>query len=140
MPLKTHRDEAPTLNLTPMIDILFLLIIFFLVGTRFTDMERNIELEVPRISSAAALTAAPERRVINVYRDGRIMLDRDVVSLAELQARLTAARGEYADLGVVVRGDGEGPLQNVATVLGACRDAGVSDLGISVLLAQKESR
>lgn len=139
MPLKTHRDDAPTLNLTPMIDILFLLIIFFMVGTRFSDMERSLELDVPRISTAATLTAAPMRRVINVYRDGRIALDRDFVSLDELQTRLATAHSEYEELGVVVRGDGDGPLQNVATVLGACRDAGISDLGISVRLAQKES-
>ena len=50
MPLKTHLDEQPTLNLTPMIDIVFLLIIFFMVGTKFTELERKIALQVPEVS------------------------------------------------------------------------------------------
>jgi len=66
MPLKTQFDEQPTVNLTPMIDVVFLLIIFFMVGTQFSELERNIRLQVPEVAGAAALTAAPERRVVNV--------------------------------------------------------------------------
>ncbi len=138
MPLKTHQDEAPSLNLTSMIDVVFLLIIFFMVGTKFTDMERNIALQVPQVSDGGALAPAPEKRVINVYRDGRISLDRQFVTLEQLTAELAAARAEYADLGVIVRGDAEGPFQHVASALNACRQAGVSDMGISVRLARNE--
>jgi biopolymer transport protein ExbD len=132
MPLKTHLDDQPTLNLTSMIDVVFLLIIFFMASTEFAEMERQVNVEVPRVSQVGALTSAPEKRVINVYRDGTIVMDQRAVTLEELAQRLSAARAEYADLGVVVRGDAAGPLQNVASVLSACRDAGVSDMGIAV--------
>ncbi len=132
MPLKTHLDEQPTLNLTPMIDIVFLLIIFFMVGTRFSDLERKLDLRVPEVTDQGALTAAPERRVINVHRDGRIELDQRTVTLDELRDTLAGARSQYADLGVLVRGDGLGPYQNVAAVLNACKQAGVRDLNLSV--------
>lgn len=138
MPLKTHLDEQPTINLTPMLDVVFNIIIFFMVATKFAEMERKIELQVPQVANVQALTPAPERRVVNVYRDGRIALDRDFVSLEQLVARLSEARREYADLGVMVRGDAEGPFQNVARVLGACRQAGIREMGISVRLARKE--
>lgn len=140
MPLKTHNDEQPTLNLTPMIDIVFLLIIFFMLGTKFTELseaEKKIPLKVPEVAAGATMTPAPERRVISVYRDGRIALDREEMSLSELVAELTQAREEYSDLGVIVRGDAEGTFQNVASVLSACRKAGVSDMGISVRLQTK---
>lgn len=139
MPLKTHIDETPTLNLTPMIDIVFLLIIFFMVGTKFTELERKIGLEVPAVNDVGALTAAPERKVVNIYRDGRIILDREELSIEQLQATLSAARGEYEDLGVLVRGDAEIPFQNVASVLNACRTAGINEMGISVRLASQET-
>lgn len=133
MPLKTHLDEQPKLNLTPMIDIVFLLIIFFMVGTTFvSQQERNIPLEVPEVSDTGALTAPPENRVVNVYRDGSITLDREAVSLPELTARLKAARSQYSQLGVVVRGDAHAVHQNVTEVLNACRQAGITKLGISV--------
>jgi biopolymer transport protein ExbD len=48
MPLKTNLDEQPSINLTPMIDIVFLLIIFFMVGTKFVEMERKIAVQGPR--------------------------------------------------------------------------------------------
>ena len=49
MPLKTHLDDEPTLNLTAMLDVMFLLIIFFMLGTRFIDDERKIGLRVPEV-------------------------------------------------------------------------------------------
>jgi biopolymer transport protein ExbD len=108
-----------------------------MVGTKFTELERQVGLEVPEVSEVKTLTAAPERRVINVFNDGHIELDRETVTLEELVRRLAQAHGEYADLGVLVRGDAEGAFQNVASVLGACREAGVTDLGISVRLASR---
>ena len=75
MPLKTHIDDEPTLNLTAMLDVLFLLIIFFMLGTRFVDDERKIGLSVPKVVDKGSLTAAPSRCVVNVYLDGTIALD-----------------------------------------------------------------
>jgi biopolymer transport protein ExbD len=137
MPLKTHHDEQPSINLTPMIDVVFLLIIFFMVGTKFTEMERKIALQVPQINDVGALAPAPEKRVINVYGDGRITLDQEPVTLDGLTASLAKSRQQYQDLGVIVRGDAEGAFQNVAQVLGACRKAGITDMGISVRLARR---
>ncbi len=125
MPLKTHLDEQPTLNLAPMIDIVFLLIIFFMLGTKFTEIERKIGLKVPEVTDRGALSAAPERRIVNVYRDGAITLE-------ELTNQLAAVCRQYEDLGVLVRGDAGTLYQRVAEVLNACYQAGVRDLNISV--------
>jgi len=138
MPLKTYQEDQPTLNLTPMIDVVFLLIIFFMVGTKFTELERNIKLEVPRVSDVSALTSAPEKRLINVYRDGSITFDRTIVSLVQLQEALRVARSEYQGLSVLIRGDAAVPFQSVASVLGACRQAGINEMGISVRMASSQ--
>ena len=129
-------DEIPT---SSMADIAFLLIIFFMVGTKFAEWERKMTLKVPQVKNVGALAPAPEKRIINVYGDGRVTLDREFVSMEELESRLAAAREQYNELGVVVRGDAEGAFQNVASVLGVCRDAGITDMGISVRLAQKSN-
>ncbi len=134
MPIKTHSDEQPSLNLTPMIDIVFLLIIFFMVGTKFSEIERKIGLELPSVSDSGTLSAAPEKKLVNVYQDGRIELDRTTVSLAELTERLAVARREYPKLGVLVRGDADSKYQSVARVLNACRQAGISKMAVSVKL------
>ncbi len=128
-------DEIPTLNLTSMIDVLFLLIIFFMVGTKFIESERQIELKLPQVKPGVALSAAPEKKIVNVYQDGQITLDRKAVSIDELTERLTAARAQYRALGVLVRGDGAAAFQRIADVLAACKQAGVADLAISVEMA-----
>ena len=138
MPLKPSADETPTVNMIPMIDMMFNLIIFFLVGTEFATQERNIALRVPEVVDKGALTTAHERRVVNVFRDGKITLDEKEVSLSQLVDQLAAARKEYSDLGVLVRGDAEGVFQRVAEVLNACKQAGIQELGITVRLMPSE--
>jgi len=138
MPLKPSADETPTVNMIPMIDMMFNLIIFFLVGTEFATQERNIALRVPEVVDKGALTTAPDRRVVNVFRDGKITLDEKEVSLSQLVDQLAAARKEYSDLGVLVRGDAEGVFQRVAEVLNACKQAGIQELGITVRLMPSE--
>ena len=137
MPIKTTADEGPTLNLTSMIDVLFLLIIFFMTGTEFSEMERKIGLKVPQIANGKQLQQVNDRVSVSVYRDGTIKLDRDFVSLEELQLRLREMGRRNPSLSVIVRGDAEGTFQNVANVLGTCRQAGVTEMGITVRLANQ---
>ena len=137
MPLKTHQEE-PTLNLTPMIDIVFLLIIFFMVGTKFADMERQIKLEIPRVSVGGPMSAAPERKVISVYKDGTLSLNKESVTMPQLTDRLKKAVSEYPDTGVVVRGDRAVAFQRVGDVLAAVQNAGIPRLAISVQYQQRQ--
>ncbi len=141
MPMRNQRDEQPSINLTPMIDIVFLLIIFFMVGTKFSELsevERDISLNVPEVEQAGALTSAPQKRVINVFENGRITLDNHTVSLAQLKQELADGHRQYQKLGVIVRGDATAFYQHVADVLAACRHAEITDLGISVRIAKRE--
>jgi biopolymer transport protein ExbD len=137
MPLKTHVDEEPALNLTPMIDVLFLLIIFFMTGTKFTELERSIGLKVPQVADGQQLLPAPDRVAINVYRDGSMTLDREPVTLDQLTQKLRDWSHRNPALSVVVRGDADGALQHVAQVLAACKQSGVTDLGIAVRVARQ---
>lgn len=141
MPLKLLRDEEPSINLTPMVDVVFQLILFFLLGTKFTEMERKVDLEVPQVSaSAATLTAAPQRQIINVHRDGSLTLDGEAVTPQQLVDQLSAAQSQQGELGVLVRGDAQGQFQRVAEVLTACRQAGIHELGISVMPVAPQRR
>ena len=132
MPIKIHQEPEPTLNLTPMIDIVFLLIIFFMVGTKFTEMERQIELELPGVKHFGALTAMPKEREVLVSRNNTIMMDKEIYTLDQLVVELKRAHEEYNEMSVLIRGDGNGRYGNVTDVLAACRDAGFERLGIAV--------
>lgn len=134
MPLKIQRDDQTSINLTPMIDIVFLLIIFFMVSSHFGKLqnERDIKIQVPTVSNASALTSAPRKRVINVYKDGQISIDAKDVSLEQLESELVSARQQYAKLGVVIRGDGQAQHQRMTEVYETCVKARIADLNIAV--------
>ena len=137
MPLKTHRDDEPTLNLTSMIDVLFLLIIFFMAGTKFTEMERSIGLNVPQVADPGAMTPAPEPKVVSVYKDGQVTLGSRDVTLEQLTGLLATARQQYKDLTVLVRGDQAATHGRMSQVYSACKKAGVSEMAISVKVESK---
>jgi biopolymer transport protein ExbD len=135
MPLKLERDDQTTINLTPMIDIVFLLIIFFMVSTKFSELnevEKDLAINVPTVANANALTSAPKKRLIEVFSDGSIKLDQENISLADLGDQLDVAQKQYRKLGVVVRGDGRSAYQRIADVLATCRKARITDLNLKV--------
>ncbi len=135
MPLKIQHDEMPTLNLTSMIDVLFLLIIFFMVATKFDEMDRNIDVAVPEVAQAGENAPPRQPLVVTVAADGHIEFDGTPVTADELTSRLSAARTPLTEPTVVIHGDAKCPFQHVATALGACRQAGISELGITVRIA-----
>ena len=133
MPLKTSvSEELPTVNMTPMIDVVFLLIIFFMVGTQFTQPEREIPLKLPGVGGLTAMVTAPDRREIAVTVDGSIVFDGLTLTSEQLVAKLQSLRVRYPDLRVAVRADGDVKYQAVAAVMWAANKAGVSYLTTAV--------
>ena len=86
MPLKTSRDENPTLNLTPMIDVVFLLIIFFMVSTTFLNLEKEMDLNLPEAESGRTEEMEQDEIIINVLADRALLL-----GYAEGQPRISAS-------------------------------------------------
>ncbi len=137
MPLKTHPPEEPSLNLTPMIDIVLLLVIFFMVGTQFTNAERQYEIDLPSVSVAQPLTALPDEIVVNVSREGSLFLQDETVTLDRLQELLQEARERYADQAVVVRGDGAVNYQRIMDVLSTCQQVQITNVQLANQIAEE---
>ncbi len=131
MPLKIVAMEDPVLNLTPMIDVVFNLMIFFMLATHFADLEREFDVDLPEVSAAQPLTSQPDEIVVNVFADGRIVVSEQTLSLAQLQSRLEQARTRFADQAVLVRGDGRGAYQQVMDVLATCHAAGLHNFSLA---------
>src|SRR5438270_10321553 len=126
MPLKTHQDDMPAINLTPMIDIVFNLIIFFMVSTRFTEIERKVDLSVPKVGGVGQLSEAQRSRTINIHRDGTIIFDGQPVTLTQLRSQLAAAHRQIEHFEVTLPVDWLTHHHNVAAVMAACQQAGIS--------------
>lgn len=131
MPLRTDSLEEPQLNLTPMIDIVFLLIIFFMVGTRFSEIEQQYDIELPTAAAVEPMTSRPDSLVINVARSGQVMISGKQVSLTELRTRLETARKAYSEQSVLIRGDGAGMYQSIVDVMDICHKAKIRNFSLA---------
>jgi biopolymer transport protein ExbD len=88
------------------------------------------------VAKADAAKQAAKARQVAVYADGRIALDREDVTLVQLTEKLGAAVKEQPALSVVILGDAGSSFQHVADALAACKQAGVSQLAVSVRVAE----
>jgi biopolymer transport protein ExbD len=136
VPLKTpEMTDEPNLNLTPMIDIVFLLLIFFIAaGTQLiaeTNQEREYDINLPAVSDAPPLTSLPDEVVVNVLADGNIVADGAARSLAELRQLLVAKQTSFPNQGVVIRGDRTVPYQRVMEVLEACKESKIRHVSLA---------
>lgn len=132
MPMKTDIVEEPQLNMTPMIDMVFLLITFFMISWQFTQAEREFDVKLPSSTSAPALSSGPDPLNVTIRPDGQLELNNKVRTLAELETDLVAARQNYAEQAVSIRADGTGPYQNVIDVLSLCNRAKITVISLPV--------
>lgn len=141
MPLKTSSlEELPSVNLTSMIDVVFLLIIFFMVGTQFTNSERQIDLQLANVGELKPMVTPPDQRVISVDELGQYQLDGQPVSLEQLTQRLQSMRARFPELRAVVRADQKVQHQYVAAVYAAAERAGVTRLSSAVNSSRQVNR
>jgi biopolymer transport protein ExbD len=131
MPLKTSQLEEPSINLTSMLDVVMLLIIFFMLSTQFREEERQYDVKLPTVSDAAALTGQPDEIIVNVAANGEITVRQATVDLAQLEAMMRLAYEKFAGQGVILRGDGSAPYQRIMDVMSACRRGGIQNLSLA---------
>jgi len=134
VPLKVEPLEEPYLNMTPMVDVILNLLIFFMLGSRFAAEERQVDIQLPNVSHAQPLTAPPDEIVINVFADGQLIVDQNSVSADELKRLLAEARQRYRDQAVLIRGDGKVDYQSVMDVLSICQSAEISKYSLATQL------
>src|SRR2546423_1614911 len=106
MLIKTHESEGGIhIDFVPMVDILFNLLVFFLLATSIKQAEREMQIALPIASSGAPISAMVKELIINIDAQGRIVIDGTPVDDAQLQTILTDAIGANPDQKVTVRGD-----------------------------------
>lgn len=126
MRIKHKVGEDVDINITPIIDMVFLLLIFFLVATKFSDLERDVRVDPPSSRSARPITAVPQEMVINVAADGALMIAGTRYGMEDLDRLLAAAVARNPQQAVVIRGDKQAVLQYAVNVLDLCERHGIT--------------
>jgi biopolymer transport protein ExbD len=131
MPLKTAPLEEPSINLTSMLDIVMLLIIFFMVSTKFAEEERQTGIQLPSVSENFALSGQPDEIVVNVDVHGQIKVHDEELAPDSLKVMLNAARSVFPNQAVVIRGDGRCEYQLVMDVFSICKEVGIKNVSVA---------
>jgi biopolymer transport protein ExbD len=134
MKFRDYKAQEPAeLELAPMIDVVFLLLIFFLVTWQFARFERDMDVSVPAAENAEKLDKQVGEIIINVRKDGDIVLNNVVVSDDDLAGRLKAISEAYPDQAVILRGDGEAKYQSIIGVLDLVKKAGIWNVAFATV-------
>jgi len=130
---RLQADELPHVNMTPMVDVVLCLLVFFIAATRLYDWDENeFIVSVPQVAEASPLTAAPDDLMLTIVRPGEVQVGSTSYNLVALTELLEKSRGRYEDQGVVIRGDASLNYQDLADVLSVCDQAGIHNVRLPV--------
>jgi len=131
--LQTSQSDEPEINLTPLIDVVFLMLIFFMVTTTFIR-EGNLAITLPEASLEPTVASADSVELVidtqgNYVLDGRELVNRQRETLVLALRELTAG----ATPGIVIHADARTPHQAVVTALDAAGYVGIQQIAIATV-------
>jgi biopolymer transport protein ExbD len=128
MALKMKRGRAlGALSMTPLIDVVFLLLIFFLVASRLSREDRELDIPLPSAANAMPMTTEPQEMVVNIDDKGAIFVNSQYLQEQEFETLLRQAVADNP-LGqaVIIRADRRVPLQSPVNVMDICLKCGAN--------------
>ena len=117
MQVNTEAKAYDSINVTPMLDLAYVLLVVFILMT--TASVQGLSITMPKPSNTPS-TEKHELKVVQIAADGSVLLNGVGVTLDELEAQLLAAKGRDAQLSVAIKGDGRTQYQKVVSVIDLC--------------------
>ena len=117
------------LNITPLLDLVFVLLVIFIITT--PQLMNNLELTLPSGKPPPKNPHPPKVHHIDLNAQGVILLDGAVVTVGQLKTKLAAAKADDPELGVVVKGDDEVDYQHMVAVLDTIQSLDIQKVGMA---------
>ncbi len=128
---KKSRGRPQALQMTALMDVIFLLLCFFVTTSVFSQWESEISISLPSAASATVPGRMPGEIILNVSAKGEVSVNGQVLSLAELTTRLSRLAKLYPGQPVVIRGDKATKYEALVGVIDACRTADVWNFSLA---------
>ena len=128
MQVQSESKPYDDINITPMLDLAYVLLVILIIMT--TATVQGMKVNLPKASAAPSL-AQQTTKAITVASDGKLFLDTIPVTLPELEQRLVQQRALTPEFPIVVRGDSQTPYQNVVDVLDLLGRLNFSQVGMA---------
>jgi biopolymer transport protein ExbD len=131
MKFSNRQPEPAGMQLAPMIDIVFLLLIFFIVTWQFSRSETELNVAVPTAEEGSELNRPKGEIIINVLPDGTIRVEGATVDLPRLRDKLAEIAKQFENQPVRIRGDGKVEYQRIVEVIDTCQKAGIWNISFA---------
>ena len=119
--------------LTSLIDLLFILLIFFMTASMYAQFEAELNVQVPVSTESVEAAREPTEIIVNVTKDGKFVVNQIERSVAELNDILKTIADVYKGSHIILRGDKETAWRNMVKVLDACKGADIWNVSFSVI-------
>jgi len=126
-----QENEGHGLRIAPLVDIVFLLLIFFLVATTFYEAEKDITIRLADATEGEQREKSPRIVIINVKESGVVVVNERVLNMNQLEERLTGARDVNPEVIAVVRCDKRAYHADFVKVLNLCEKVDVSQVAVA---------
>lgn len=123
--IRKNRSKAPQLALTSMLDVIFLLLCFFVTVSVFSQWESEISIKLPSASTAEEPDRLPGEIIVNLDKEGKVMVNGTALSLNDLRGRLAKVAKFYPDQAVIIRADREVRYEHLVEIIDTCREASI---------------
>src|SRR4051794_2917707 len=123
-------------QIAPMVDVLLVLLCFFIVTWSLTRRENELDVRVPTAQNAKESNPVVNQTVINVKRNGTVVWSNKVVDRAELVERLKELSGIFPDYAIILRADEEAPYKYITNVMDMCREANIWNVAFATAKAE----
>lgn len=123
--------QHPGIQLAPLVDVLLLLLIFFLLTWNAARNENELDVKVPKATAAKEKMAPIGDVVVNVKTDGNVVVNRRPLNPSELSELLKNLVQLNSEQAVVIRGDETGAYKNIINVLNICTEAGITNVAFA---------
>jgi biopolymer transport protein ExbD len=134
--MKIHhrfQEDPDTIQMAPLIDIVFLTLIFFMWISVYATLESEVDIQLPTADTAQRGARAQGEIFITHNRDGTIMVNERILSLEELQQTLNRVAAYFPGGAVIIRGDHAANLGNAIKILDCCRKADIQNVAFAAL-------
>lgn len=131
-----NSAEAPSFQLAPMIDVIFLLLCFFIASQIFSQWETEIGIVLPTSVSGDPPDRLPGEIIINIRTDGSVVINNNTLKDAELLQLLRRVSGLFKGQPVLIRADRLTAYEHVIHVLDMCREADIGNISFATIQAE----
>ena len=133
MKFKTEKSggKAPALAMTSMLDVIFLLLCFFVTVSVFSQWESEISIKLPNAKTAQEPERLPGEIIVNLTKEGKVRVNGGDMPLSELKSRLSKISKFYPGQPVIIRADKEVKYESLVEVIDSCREADVWNFSLA---------